>query len=79
MIIRHKRTSTLSDDINPKIMYLEYDTETHLVCHKDANEVVIKSWYDKMEEEFFRQFPQRWPDYWYEDTLDQDLWMDIGL
>ena len=80
MIIRHKRTSTLSDDINPKIMYLEYDTETDLVCHKDANEEVLKSWrYEGTTVETFRKFSRQWPEYWCEDTLDQDLWMDIGL
>jgi hypothetical protein len=80
MIIRHKRTTTQSDEINPKIMYLEYDTETGLACHKDANEKVLKSWrYEGTTVEDFQRFPQRWPDYWYEVPLDPDLIMDIGL
>ena len=79
MIIRHKRTSTQSSEISPRIMYLEYNTETHMVCHRDANEVMIKSWLDHMEEDWFRQFAQLWPDYWYEVPIDPDLIMDIGL
>jgi hypothetical protein len=80
MIIRHKRTTTESSEINPRIMYLEYDTETNMVCHKDADGGVLKSWhYESVDSEAFRRFPQQWPEYWYNVPFDFDLEMDIGL
>jgi hypothetical protein len=80
MIIRHKRTSLETSEINPRIKYLEYDTVLDQVYHKDDQGNVLKSWSGWNGGEVdFHAFAHRWKDLWYEIPWDEDLVMDEGL